>query len=136
MAAAMVLVGILAGCKDKSPEAASIKGKVQYADGKPVMEMVLTFHPLDETNKNTRPVLFTDKQGNFSGSGVKGRYKVTLAALPKGSVGGGAGGPSGGFTPGPETGPKTVYQDPQKTPWLVDVPETGKEDIVLTVKVQ
>ena len=127
---------LLAGCKDKPPEPVSIKGKVQYEDGKPVSEMVLTFHPMDETNKNTRPVQVTDKKGNFSIPCVKGRYKVTLAALPKGPAGGGAGGPSGGFTPGADSGPKNIYRDPQKTPWLIDVPEKGKVDIVLTVKNQ
>ncbi len=123
---------LAAGCKDKPPEAVSVKGKVQYQGGKPVVEMVLTFHPLDESNKNTRPVQITDKQGNFSIPCVKGRYKITMTAPPKGHAGGYAGGPSGGPVPGPEN--QSIYRDPEQTPWLVVVPENGKEDIVLTVK--
>jgi hypothetical protein len=126
------LLGVmLLGCKQRPPAAVAIKGKAQYEGGKPVAEMILTFHPLDESNKNTRPVQVTDKQGNFSLTCVKGRYKVTLAAVPKGPAGGG---PSGGNVPGPDSDINNAYRDREKTPWLVDVPESGKENIVLTVK--
>ena len=51
---------------------------------------------------------------------------------PKGP---GPGGPSGGFTPGAELGQKNdPYRDPQQTPLSIDVPESGKDNIILTIK--
>jgi hypothetical protein len=128
-----LLYFFLLGCKEASPVPVAVKGKAQYEGGKPVADMILTFHPQDESNKNTRPVQVTDKDGNFSLSCVKGRYKVTLAAVPKGTAG--SGGP-GGYVPGPEysSNINSLYRDPEKTPWLIDVPETGKDNILLTLK--
>jgi hypothetical protein len=134
--AAWLLTGLLAcaflGCKEAPPVPVVIKGKAQYDDGKPVAEMILTFHPQDESNKNTRPVQVTDKEGKFSVSCVKGRYKVTLAPMPKGTAGGGP----GGYVPGPDysSSINSLYRDQERTPWLIDVPETGKDNIVLTLK--
>ena len=124
---------VFLGCKEAPPVPVAIKGKAQYEGGKPVADMILTFHPQDESNKNTRPVQVTDKNGDFSLSCVKGRYKVTLAAIPKGTTG--SGGP-GGYVPGPEysSNINSIYRDPEKTPWLIDVPDAGKDNIVLTVK--
>ena len=51
---------IFLGCKEAPPVPVAVKGKAQYEGGKPVAEMILTFHPQDESNKNTRPAQVTD----------------------------------------------------------------------------
>jgi|SRR6516162_66736 len=135
-ATVLILVLLNTGCKDKPPEPVPVKGIVRYEDDKPVAEMILTFHPQDESNKNTRPEQVTNKEGKFSLMCVKGRYKITMVAPSKGQTGGYAGGPGGGILPGFEFPDRIIiYKDAQKTPWLLDVPENGKEDVVLTVKV-
>jgi hypothetical protein len=128
---AAALVFAVVGCKEKPPAMVPVNGKVVDKSGKPLVEKVLTFHPQDESNKNTRPSALTNKEGGFSTTCAKGRYKITVATPPKGPPGGG---PTGGFTPGVDVGKDNPYRDPQKTPLSIDVPETGKDNIVLTVK--
>jgi hypothetical protein len=138
LTAGLILSLCLIGCGKKGPAPVAVKGQVQYADKKPVTNMVLTFHPLDDTNKNNSPLCLVEKEGQFQVNMLPGRYKVTLANIPLGS----GNGPAGGPDVGPGKGPAGVaggnalkrYQDREQSPWEIVVPETGKEDLVLTVK--
>jgi hypothetical protein len=127
----------LAGCGGREPEVpVPIKGKLVNAAGRPLANMVLTFHPQDELNKGNMRTPATDKDGRFSDTCIRGRYKVTLAPIPKKhgaapDAGGIAAPPTGG---GPVLSIPAAYRSPDSTPLAVEVPEGGKEDITLTVR--
>jgi hypothetical protein len=124
--ACLLLIVALIGCTDRSPVLVSIKGKAQLPGGEPAAEMALSFQPLDESNKHTAPSPTTDKLGNFSVRCARGRYRVALTAVLKGSPGGM---PGGGAPPPPSVAPAPTFE-----PLIIEVPETGKEDFVLTFK--
>jgi hypothetical protein len=116
---------------------------VVFADGKPVANMVLTFHPADEATKTARlatAVLPTD--GSFAVECLPGRYKVTLAAIPKGAGTASTEGPGAAPAPAAPTKPPTdakslmlaQHADITRTPLTAEVPAGGASDLVLTVK--
>jgi hypothetical protein len=126
-----------------------VKGKVLFADGKPVKGMVLSFHPDDDATKAGRmPSVPLPDDGSFSVECLPGRYKVTLRAIPKGAGTAATEGPGG--TPAPAappnaTDPAKMSLDPKvqrlarhadhtSTPLVVEVPTGGASDLVLTVK--
>jgi hypothetical protein len=133
----VALLVALVGCSSKPLEPVPVSGKVEYQGGKPLAVVVLAFHPLDDTNKNNYPTTQTDKAGKFSLTCLKGRYKVTIAAIPQGDASantpeqGGLAVPKKGQ---PESGPLSAYQRLDKTPWEIDVPDDGKANLVLTIK--
>jgi hypothetical protein len=143
----VLFVFILAvGCKKPDPPVpVSVKGKVVFADGKPVKGMVLTFHPSDEATKHSRmPVVALGEGGTFALECLPGHYKATLGAIPKSAGSAATEGP-GGVPPPPASQPKAMmldqkmqmmarHADPSSTPLAVDVPGSGADDLVLTVK--
>lgn len=138
-AVALALLVLASGCKKPPPpEPVVLKGRVEYAGGKPVDRMVLTFQPADDAGRGNRPVAAVNK-GRFEVKCLPGRYKVTLAAVPlQHGAAGPAGGPDAapGKLPRPDK-PGTIpphYANPETSPWDVTVPEGGKDDLVLTVK--
>jgi hypothetical protein len=131
------LLVALVGCSSKPLEPVPVSGKVEYQGGKPVGVVMLAFHPQDDSNKKTFPTTETDKDGKFSFTCLKGRYKVTIAAIPKGHASADAPDSGGLAVPKkgqPEFGPLSAYQRLDKTPWEIDVPDTGKQNLVLTVR--
>jgi len=135
----VILALFLPGCgKKKEPSPVAVTGQVRYASKKPVAEMVLTFHPLDDTNQSKLPAFLLDKEGRFKDTILPGRYKVTLLPIPTSSGNGPAGGANADVKgPGAVAGtnPLTRYRDRDRSPWgEIIIPETGKEDLLLTVE--
>jgi hypothetical protein len=133
----MLVLLSLPACGPKQTAApVSVKGKVQYASGKSVAKLVLIFHPLDDTRQGKIPSFVLDAEGRFADQVLPGRYKATLAPLPRGS------GPAGGAEAAPvqvpaaslRPNPLGRYQDRQQSPWEIEIPSTGKEDLLLTVE--
>jgi hypothetical protein len=128
----------LTGCGgEKEPVPVMVKGKVRYAGGKPVVNMVLIFHPLDDTRKRTTPSFVLDHDGRFQDVILPGRYKATLTPLPTMN----REGPAEGMEAHPLNQRRTWlplvmarYQDRLQSPWEIVIPETGTEDLVQTVK--
>jgi hypothetical protein len=128
----------LAGCGGgkKAEPTVPVKGKLVNTAGKPLPNLVLTFHPQEEVNKGHAGSAVTDKDGRFSTTCVRGRYKITVAAIPKQHA---QGNPSGGgvVVPSKDGGGVSlaaIYRDSIQTPLEMTVPEGGKEDVVLTVR--
>jgi hypothetical protein len=137
LALASLLVLPLTGCGGKKAEPlVPVKGRLVNAAGKPLANVILTFHPQEEVNKGHRGDAFTDKDGRFSANNcVRGRYKVTLEVPRKH----GQAEPAGGLVAAPgkdggNAGFSSRYRDSMSTPLEVTVPEGGKEDVVLTVR--
>jgi hypothetical protein len=137
----LLLTFAASGCKKKELMPVPIKGQVSYPNGTPVKNLIITFHPQEETNKKGKLLTkVLDGEGKFSGECQPGEYKVTLARLPV-SVGG-PGGPAGGATGGtvgraPAEAPHgeipELYLAPATTKWTVTVPAGGDEGIKLTL---
>jgi hypothetical protein len=141
------LVPFLGGCgKVPPPSAVAVRGKVVFADGKPVKGMVLSLHPADEATKLARmPTTLLPEDGRFAVECLPGRYKATLVAVPKSAGAAATEGPGGVPGPGvPKAGgtlmidPKTAlmnrHADAAQTPLVVDVPSGGASDVVLIVR--
>jgi hypothetical protein len=132
------LLVIAAGCggrREATP--VNLEGVVKFEDQKPVPEMILNLHPQDAANQNNRPTDLVSKGGSFKMKCLPGKYKVTVAPIPKQ-------GGSAANNPAPAPGQPVVsgtlfpgdadYRDTQKTPWIIDVPPDGQTDLVLTIK--
>lgn len=146
--AAPLLAGLvlLTGCSKKAPAPVSLKGKVVFADGKPVANMILSLHPDDEATKHERlQSVVLPAEGTFEFTCLPGRYKATLGPIPKGAGDATAGPgtappppPPGSTAPTTSTDPKIGLlarcADVSKTPLVVEVPASGAADLVLTVK--
>jgi hypothetical protein len=130
-----VLAFTLAGCsKEPSAKPVPVKGKLLSADGQPVANMVLTFHPQEDANKTNSPQGVTDKDGAFHCDCLPGKYKVTVVPVPTrhGTI---AEGPA----PGRENLPESAmlfeeYRSPQTSSLEVTVPPEGKNDVELRLK--
>jgi len=123
------------GCGKKTPQPVTVKGKVVYPDGKPVTDLVLFFHPQEDVNKQSTPSAFLGKEGTFQFDCLPGRYKATVAPIARqGHAPGGAPGPAVGGTPQLPTGIPQKFLSATGSPWNVDVPADGKQDVVLTLK--
>ncbi len=133
---------LAAGCgKPTPPDPVEARGHVQYANRKPGTGLVLIFHPQDEANCRHTPTVETDAEdGTFSLSCLPGRYKVTVAEPPQGPP------PEGGPSVAPPSKtpvragkvPAWVtsagYKNPRETPWDIEVPASGTNDLVLVLK--
>src|SRR5262245_36182489 len=106
----------------------AFSGSVVSADGKPVADLVISFHPQEAGNAGNRPSAALDKDGKFKLDGIPGRYKVTLAPIPRHH---GSAEATGELTAAPAKGsdPKKAakgvparYLDAQSSPWDVTIP--------------
>lgn len=121
-AALFVSVAALLGCGNK-PKLVAVTGKVTH-DGKSVTGGSVWFHPEGgNEGKTERMSGQLQLDGTFTartfphGEGIPpGKYKVTLSP----DLAGRAGAPR--------------YGDVAKTPWSVDVPETGLTDQAFEIK--
>lgn len=129
LAAAVVVV--TAGCKKAPPAEVPIKGQVKGPGGQALAGVLVRFHGQSDQAGARRAVSCpTGAGGAFEGKCLPGTYKVTLLAMPKG------GGPD---SPDPKAagvppGVPAVYASARDTPWEVEVPAGGKDDIRLEVK--
>jgi hypothetical protein len=142
LAALVVLVA--GGCASKSAPAkrVSVAGKIVAADGKPIGNLVITFHAQEAANADARPTGHVKADGSFNleNQFLPGRYKVTVVPIP--SQHGTA--ESGGLltdAPGVNAGgAKTPadrlasYRNSSGSPWEVDVPPEGDAAMTLVVK--
>src|SRR5262245_61608164 len=136
---AFLSLATVAGCaksKLPPPPPVPISGKVVYADGKPVANMVIFLHPQDEPAAGERPNGALDKDGRYSLKVIPGRYKITLLPIP--SQAGSAGASS---LPSPQKSdpkdawnPMARYRDVQQTTLEFTVTDAGGEMEKLTVK--
>ena len=127
------------GCgKSKPPSLppVAVTGKVVLASGKPVANMVISFHPQDGPNAVSRPSAALDKNGAYAMNVVPGRYKVTLAPIPAHAGSAGA-----ADLAVPKKGDVkeaqdilSGYKDALSSRLEVTVPETGGELSPLTVR--
>ena len=121
---AVVLTTLMAaGCSGDRPKLVAAAGKVTHK-GQPLTAGSIIFHPdAGNSYQKDRPSSLLQLDGSFTmktfpfGDGVPpGQYKATLAPELAGRI----------------RLPK--YADPAKTPWSVDIPETGKTDLILETK--
>jgi hypothetical protein len=142
LAGLILVLGLLAsGCgRDSSADLVEVKGSVTYPSGKPVRSVVLTFHPQEEKNQRNRPSVVSGyKDGTFVCRCLPGRYKVT-AALP--IVANGDPQTASPETPAPPSSafpgaPRSIpneYQSIRGTPWVLEVPPEGKDNVSFVLK--
>ena len=124
MAAAAAL---LAGCPSKPPKTAPVRGRVVFKDGSPIPNATVQFVPRTSQEPEFIANATTDPNGTFQlttfdnqtkttlQGAVPGKYKVTVQGYPRGV----------------RVPPK--YAKPTDTPFEVDVPEAGKQDVELQV---
>jgi hypothetical protein len=126
----------LAGCAAEPEPLVPVKGMLKDRAGRPLANVVVTFHPQDEVNKKGKlAAAVSARDGGFSTECLRGRYKITLAVPP----GLGQPDPGGGPAAAPSlTGAGTSipqeYRDPKLTRLEVDVPAGGTEDLLLRLK--
>lgn len=118
-----VAFAVLAGCGG-GPKLVSVKGKVQYEDGRPVTAASICFIPhASAEGKGLLATSLLAEDGSFTlrthphGEGaVVGPYKVTIS-LGRGT-------------------PRHLakYTREKDTPFLIDVPAEGKNDFILTLR--
>ena len=117
----LLLIVALTGCNSDKPKLVVATGKVTFKN-QPVTAGSLFFHPESATEPSKISSLL-QLDGSFTmkmfphGDGVPpGKYKVTLAPELASRIG------------------KPLYGDPAKTPWTVDVPDSGLIDHTFEVK--
>lgn len=114
---------LLTGCGGEKPKLVTASGKVTHK-GQPLTAGNIVFHP-DSGNSYTKDAPSSQLQldGAFSmktfpfGDGLPpGKYKATLSPDLANRI------------------RKPQYADRDKTPWVIDVPDSGFTDKVLEVK--
>jgi hypothetical protein len=132
-ALALCLAG---GCGQQPAAPVAVAGRVVASDGKPFPRLVLSFHPQDESNRRNMPSAVPNPaDGKFSLTCLPGRYKVTLV-IERGPAGGVSEPSSKGGLVQPGAAPPQQYlryQTVADTPWSIDVPASGMDDLVLTL---
>lgn len=111
---ALLLLLVIAGCGDDRPTLVPATGAVTQ-DGKPLTAGSIIFHPVEgNPYMQDRPSSLLQLDGSFTmktfpfGEGVSpGPYKVTLAPELAARIG------------------RMEYEDPEQTPWSVEVPPGG-----------
>jgi hypothetical protein len=132
---------MLIGCNNTPPpKPVKITGKVQYANGKPVTGMVLTFNPREEINKNDRPIfVLQGTDGRFEIECLPGKYKVTMVPIPSnpGSMGNIQLPPTKEPEKG-KTSPQQMllnnFRSPDTSPWEINILPEGTLEQVLIVR--
>src|SRR6516225_6168359 len=95
----------LVGCGKNLGAPVPVRGKVVNEEGNPVADVIVVFHPQEDVNKNNLPSGLVDKQGSFSFTCLRGRYKVTfgpIAAIE---------GPP--LAPGQKAGKTAIFSEPK-----------------------
>ena len=133
----LALALLVSGCKKKPPPSAvAVKGTALGADGKPLSNVVLLFHPQDKDNQTRVPHAVV-KDGRFETTCLPGSYKVTLNVIPAHghapASGGALADPGKGDNPQQESIPAS-YRNANTSPWKVSIPASGKEDFELRVQ--
>jgi hypothetical protein len=114
--AGIVLLGlVLPGCQGRT-RPVPINGKL-VRKGIGVPNLILTFHPQEDRNKDCTVNPVSDTDGEFHCACVPGFYKVTVAP-----------GPAGDVAPIPNN-----FQSLITTPWGVNVSDADNPKIVLTI---
>ena len=132
-------LSLATGCTKKKPPPpppVPVSGKVVFANGTPVANMVISFHPLDEGNAANRPSAALDQNGKYALEAAPGRYKVTLATIPTN-----AGSAARIDLVAPSKGDLkdyanllTGFRDAKTSPLAVTIPEGGGALATLTVR--
>src|SRR5262245_3730672 len=124
MALLGMIVFLTAGCGG-GPKLVPVKGRVVFADGRPVTAASISFSPdTDKENNSTLSATsLLQLDGSFTlrtyphGDGAMvGSYRVTISL--------GRGG----------RGNLAKYTRPKDTPLLIDIPPEGRTDLVLTLE--
>ena len=126
------------GCQKAPPkvEPVEVQGKLTTDTGKPLITILVRFHPQDETNKSGQILTcVTTEKGIFAGQCLPGKYRVTLSTVPIQE----GGGPSEASTsPGTVARSKVTipadYNSPTNTPLGVVIPSEGKRDLIFTMR--
>jgi hypothetical protein len=128
---ASLLVVFSPGC-GKAPEVpVQVRGKVITADGKPVSGLVITFYPQEDVNRQKVPSDLLGKEGTFSVTCLRGRYKVTVAPVPVQGSGMPGAGPDITKTSAKDGNPLSISRPTATTPPEVTISEGGQDDLVL-----
>jgi hypothetical protein len=131
---ACVALCLLPGCGGAPPEPVAVKGKVVF-EKKGVSWVRVTFWPQKMAVKPASAVC--DLEGRFSLKCVPGNYKVTVIPIAQEET---APGIESGKAAADPARPKTPvviaasYREASTTELTVEVPEGGKEDVVLRLK--
>jgi hypothetical protein len=128
---------LLAGCTKPPPPAfVTVKGRL-LRSGKPLTQMVVTFHPREDQNKNNRPIAAVDsKTGQFELQCLPGKYKVTVAPIPLQQAAAPAGDDGNAGQQPTNVDPRLIpsrYRDAESSPWEITVAPGNSDEIVLTV---
>jgi len=130
---AALALALASGCGEKPRSPVTVRGQVKREDGKPLPPISLAFHPQDRANRLMPTAVPDVKDGTFEVRCLPGKYKVTLAPLqaaeddPARAKDGKTGAPA----PGGNLRLPARYQSASDTDWAVEVPATGKDDLVL-----
>lgn len=117
-----ILSLVTLGCSKPPPKLVQVRGTVLYHN-KPLNSASVQFVPIDEAKRTDMTANgTTDKEGHFGlstfphgGGATPGSYKVTVTVYPG----------------QPEI--PSHYTSDDSTPLTVDIPEGGKDNIVLTL---
>jgi hypothetical protein len=132
----MACLLLLAGCASKATPlpVVSVKGKV-VCQGKAVPTVLVKFWP-QHADIQKKPVeTASDSKGEFALSCPAGVYRVTVMNIPVITSGPGLEEGTGGAKPAgtPLVSVPARYGDRTVTPLTVEVPEGGKDQLVLTI---
>jgi hypothetical protein len=115
------------GCGKPQLKPVPVRGKVVGREGKSVGAVTVIFWP-EDTRKNQGAGAVCEADGSFYLECLPGNYKVTVSPIR----------PKGATQPPPPQGPNSAipatYQNALTTTLNVQIPETGKDDVVLNLK--
>jgi hypothetical protein len=134
--AGMACLLLPGGCASKATPlpVVSVKGKI-VCQGKAVPTVLVKFWP-QHADVQKKPVeTASGAMGEFVLSCPAGVYRVTVVNIPGITSAPGLEEKSGGAKPAgtPVVSVPARYGDRMSTPWTVEVPEGGKDNLVLTI---
>jgi hypothetical protein len=123
----VIIVVLVAGCgRDLPIKSVTVRGKVVGRPGKSVGPAAVIFWP-ENSKKNPGGTAACETDGSFSLECLPGKYRVTVSPIR----------PKGATAPPPPQGSEaripTKYQNALSTPLIVNVPETGADNIILNL---